>query len=127
MFRFVEEKIQEYEAVLYDTPKDKEELEAIEDELEDELGSAEMKIFANSAFLPEVVVNEIEKLKDKLFETNFLENYKKGDYIQQLENLGKAEDIIFDIGEMMREDLGIDPLNIKLHSRTHERARKKMV
>jgi hypothetical protein len=83
------------------------------------LENVDLEIFSTIAFLPEKVVKEIENLLDKLFEAHFLENYTRKGYEKEYKNLYKIEDLIFTIGEAMREELGIDPLSLKLYKRIH--------
>lgn len=119
LFVVIREKIEDIHDVLTDS-SDKEDCEAVQYELEMELEKAEMAIFSNSAFLPEQIFNEVDVFLEKLFEADLLKNYNLKKRNDELKKLGELEDLIFGIGEVMRVDLGIDPLNKKLHSRTRD-------
>lgn len=77
---------------------------------------AELDLYAKSHFFPEEVVDCIEDFIDSFFEDHFYPTTDE-DFNDTLDAINSLSDNIFDIGEAMREDLGIDKLDKSLGKR----------
>ena len=117
---FIEDEIHEFYISWEARTMTKDEIDEIFDDFDSKIGETEFELFSNSAFLPEKVVNEIDDFIDKIYTADFLKNHKTVDYDSELKKFDEVADCIFEIAEVMREDLGIDPLNKKLHKRTRK-------
>lgn len=112
--------IDEYQDILIDVEKSKESKQFNEqeetnidnkiDEVTDEFRKAVIK---HSLFLPQDIINEIEKFYDGLFDEN--DESKEKFEIEKFIS-GKLDEIE-NLADSLREDLGIEKLNVNLRKR----------
>jgi hypothetical protein len=88
-------------------------LEKYADALQDE-------VLIKSAFFPEEVVNALDDLLDKLFEDDNFFNVEEEELNDTLKVLDETYEILLQVAEVMREDMGIDALNTQLADRIHK-------
>lgn len=118
ILNFVENDIHELYTGIEGKSFSKDDIDGMLDNFDSRIGQAELDLFSNSAFLPEKVLDEIEAFLEKLNSASFLMGYKMVNYDMQLKKLDEIGECIYEIAEVMRKDIGFEPLNKKLHKRT---------
>jgi hypothetical protein len=87
------------------------------EQLEAYSSKTEIQLLLNAAFLPETIVDSVDKYVDKIFGSDTLYPIDENEYNVAIEVLEEAYEYMLDTAELMRYDIGIDVLHTKLRDR----------
>lgn len=99
---------------------DNDEIDEIVNEIDEKMCEFRIVLQKSCAFVPKEIVERLDKLYDAIFEVQriYEKQLKKSNLESGMDKIGELEDDLQEIINLMRKDLGIESINLRLKKRT---------